>query len=155
MTVKLITLIVKPKKCQLSLHNMWPDLRKGVFHTHPLSWLWRTITWCSYKLQTWNFHHVLHYVSSLHCKNFKTIAVITLKLQIAEVGIFNVCWRPLFANPVTYTVNLIIFLVCITNTRLWKPFGLYYRLFKCLNNLCYTKNQWLDLQFSKIFLIFF
>ena len=34
-------------------------------------------------------------------KLFKTIAVMTLKLHIAEVGIFNVCGRPLFANPVT------------------------------------------------------
>ena len=30
----------------LCTKNMWPDLRKGVVHTHPLSWVWRIKTLC-------------------------------------------------------------------------------------------------------------
>jgi len=29
---------------------LWLDLRKGVFHTHPLSWVWRIITLCWYMI---------------------------------------------------------------------------------------------------------
>ena len=50
----------------------------------------------------------LTHVSTLCSANFKFIAFIHvhLKLWIVEFGKFDVCWRPLFANPVTYYEHL-------------------------------------------------
>jgi len=54
-------------------------------------------------------------------KKFKTIAVMTLKLQFAEVGIFNVCGRHLFANPVT-NLTFVYALLYIGNPALYTNF---------------------------------
>ena len=75
---------------------------KGVFHTHPIFWLWRTITWCSSKIQSWNFHNLLHYVGALNRAICRSIALTHVKLWIVEAWKSDVCGRPLFANPVTY-----------------------------------------------------
>ena len=37
-------------------HNMWPDLRKPGFYTHPISWLQQIITFCIKKILVWNFN---------------------------------------------------------------------------------------------------
>ena len=82
--------------------NLWPDLQKGVFHMHQIVWLWRTITWCCIETSIWNLYHSLHFVNTLYCKNFKSIAFTWLKLWIVEVGNSYVCGRTLFVNPVTF-----------------------------------------------------
>jgi len=83
---------------------MWPDLRKGVFHTHPVLWVWKTITGLSKMIWSWNFLQPLSYVSASCWSNFKLIAFTNWRLWIIKVSNLDVCGRPLFANPVTYTL---------------------------------------------------
>ena len=74
--------------------------KRGLPHTSSF-WLWKTITWCSIKVQVWNFHQFLHYASGLNCTISRSIAFKHLKLWIMEACKSDVCGRPLFANPVT------------------------------------------------------
>jgi len=80
---------------------LWPDLRKGVFHTHAILVTWKTVTWLSNNKWSWNFFQPLSYVGTFCWPNFKSVACANLKLWIVKVGKLDVCGRPLFANPVT------------------------------------------------------
>ena len=53
---------------------------------------------CKAYTQTWNFLHLLTYVSTHCCLNFKALAISHLKLWIARVSKLDVCGRPLFTN---------------------------------------------------------
>jgi len=82
-------------------YNMWLDLQKGVFHTHQLGWIWRTITWCSNKISVWNFYHSLHDVSTLFQKSFKSIALHDSSYELLKLIIcmcvedpFSQIWSP-------------------------------------------------------------
>ena len=67
---------------------MWLDLLKGVFHTHSLLWVWRTITWCRINYEPENLA-IINFglcASTLHYKNLSIIAFLSLKLWITKVG---------------------------------------------------------------------
>jgi len=85
---------------------MWPDLRKGVFHTHPILWTWKPITLWSRKIQAWNFLHLLTYDCNQCWPNLKAIPLPNLMFWFSKVGKLDVCGRPLFANPVTYDLYI-------------------------------------------------
>ena len=87
-------------------HNLWLDLWKRVFHTHPISWTCRTITLLSNDVWYWNFLQPLTFVGVSCLPNFKSIAFTNLKLEIVKVNKLDVCWRPLFANPVTFYIPI-------------------------------------------------
>ena len=95
--------------------HMWPDLRKGVFHTHAILETWKTVTWLSNNKWSWNFFQPFSYVGTFCWPNFKSVACANLKLWIVKVGKLDVCGRPLFANPVTYwlAVTKITKLYCL------------------------------------------
>ena len=87
---------------EVQCNYMWPDLRKGVFHTHPIVQNWKIINLLSNDIWSWNFLQPLTYVGTFCLPNFKSIALSNLTLRIVKVGKLDVCGRPLFANPVTY-----------------------------------------------------
>ena len=79
------------------------------------------ITWSSSKIQAWNFHHTLCYVRAGNCANLRPITCLCQTLCVGVVSIFDVCGRPLIANPVTfgvYCLQIFFYLcrmcVCIT-----------------------------------------
>ena len=99
----LISVLIVPKLIAPVWNSiLWLDLWKGVFHTHPIIQIWRPITYCSSKIEAWNFHHFFILVSTRCTENCKFIAFTHRKLLIVEVDKFNVCGRPLFTNPVTF-----------------------------------------------------
>jgi len=81
---------------------MWPDLRKGVFHTHPVYQLWWFITLDWYKLLTWNLVRSTCQHTLMTRGSFSSIFHSIPKLWSSKFGELDVCGRPLFANPVTY-----------------------------------------------------
>jgi len=64
---------------------MWADLQKGVFHTHPVPWTWRTVTLSSKHIQSWKFTHLLTSVGTQYWPNFKAIAVFNAMLWIFKL----------------------------------------------------------------------
>ena len=81
-------------------HNiMWPDLRKGVFHTHPIYQLWQFATSDCYKPLMWNLISRKHQHSFIAGKSFNFIRLLIAKLRLLNL---DVCGRPPFANLVTY-----------------------------------------------------
>ena len=125
-----------PIDCKIT--NLWLDLRKGVFHTHPIIQIWRPITYCSSKIEAWNFHHFFILVSTPCTENCKFIAFTHLKLLIVEVGKFDVCGRPFFANPVTFFLMFVYLLFWKHNNS-----GLLIFAYRCAR-----KNGWCALQGS-------
>ena len=72
--------------------------KRGSSSTHiQFFWFWRNITWCLSNIQAWNFHHFLHYISTLNCTICRPITFTHLKFWIVEVCKSDVCGRPLFA----------------------------------------------------------
>jgi len=71
------------KPCYLIWSHLWPDLQKD---TYPIQWTWRTVTYASKHLQTWNFSHLLTCVGTYYCLNFMAMTVFNLKLWIIKVG---------------------------------------------------------------------
>ena len=82
--------------------DMWPDLRKGVFHTHPIYQIWRFLTLDWYKLLTWNFVRSKCQHSLMTGGSFSSICHLIAKLWSPKFRELDACGRPLFANPVTY-----------------------------------------------------
>ena len=80
---------------KISGGNLWPDSRKGVFHTHPISWTCGTITLLSEDMWSWNFLQPITYVGTSCLPNFKSSAFTNLKLEIVKVSKLDVCGRPL------------------------------------------------------------
>ena len=81
--------------------NMWPDLRKGVFHTHPIYQLWQSITPDWKKLMTWNLVNSEYQHSLMDGENVRLICYLNTKIWSSKLIELDVCGRPLFANPVT------------------------------------------------------
>ena len=82
--------------------NMWPDLQKGVFRTHPIYQLWWLITFEWKRLLTWNLVKSEHQHSLVDGKSFRLMCFLSTELWFSEFIELDVCGRPLFANPFTY-----------------------------------------------------
>ena len=82
--------------------HMWPDLRKGVFHTHPICQLWQLITSDWKELLPWILGSGEHHYSWIHGELFRLICYLNTELWSPTFTELDVCGRPLFANPVTY-----------------------------------------------------
>ena len=135
------------------LLKIYVDLRKGVFNTHAVFWLWKTITWCLSKIQAWNFYQFLHYVSALNCKICWPITFTHLKLWIVEVYKSDVCGRPLlqiwshtYMHSTKYNMQLwnTILEKNICNTIMWKC-DLSLHVVWCGLTVLYQIEMWIDL----------
>ena len=98
------------------LFNIKTRFAKGVFYTHPILQAWRTV---SKDIQTWNFLHLLTYVGTHCCPNFKAMAVFNVKLWVVKVSKVDVCGRPLFANPVIFCLHCMHIILLGTWVELW------------------------------------
>jgi len=81
--------------------ELWPDLRKGVFHTHPIYQLRRFITLDWYKLLTWNLVSTKCQHGLMIGGSFSSICHSKTKLWHSKCRELDVCGRLLFANSVT------------------------------------------------------
>ena len=91
---------------------MWLDLQKGVLYTHPIVWLWSGITSFLSKLLDWNFWSCTGNERTVLLPNFKAVGQTKAELCSLKVEKLDACIRPLFANPVTYTLIIIRFINC-------------------------------------------
>jgi len=81
---------------------MWPDLRKGVFHTHSFYQLRRFVTSDWQKLLTWNLVSGKHQHRLMTGESFRFICLLITKLWSLKFNKLDVCGRPLFTNPVIF-----------------------------------------------------
>ena len=77
------------------------DLRKGVFHTHPIYQLLKIITSDWEKLLPSNSVNIDYNHRLIDRENFKLVSSLITKLWVSKFIELDVCGRPLFANPVT------------------------------------------------------
>ena len=82
---------------------MWPDLRKGVLYTSDFATLMSHNFVCDQAI-TLKFHP--HYFNNrkVFSPNFGAVAELQAELYLLKFEKFDVCIRPLFANPVTICV---------------------------------------------------
>ena len=96
---------------------LWPDLRKGAFHTHPIHQIWQSITSDWKQPFPWNLNSSEYQHRSIDVENFSFVCALKPKLQSSKFIELDVCGRPLFANPVTFAnfklENYLNFLVTI------------------------------------------
>jgi len=59
-------------------------------------------------LWIWNFHTIFYYILACFTPNFVSIAYSYWELWIIKVWKLDVCGRPLFANLVTYGVEIFL-----------------------------------------------